>query len=136
MAADLLQLKQIEEDEILYHYTKSAGVQGILENNSFWATKSDFLNDPKECSYFMTKIKTICRELFSEFEQQDFLLESLFGAEEKKPKEKALSHRLFMLWLGERGNLSVGFLNYFDLQKGILPLLFFWGAKSRRMISS
>ena len=88
MAADLLQLKQIDKDELLYHYTKSAGVQGILENNSFWATKSNFLNDPKECSYFMTKIKTICRELFSEFEQQDFLLERFFGDEEKKPKEK------------------------------------------------
>ena len=41
----------------LYHYTKSNGINGIMQTNCFWATKSDFLNDPKEFSYIENIIK-------------------------------------------------------------------------------
>ena len=51
MANKQIKLKHVKEASTLYHYTKCNGVNGILENNCFWATKSDFLNDPKEFSY-------------------------------------------------------------------------------------
>ncbi len=35
----------------LYHYTTAEGVQGIVENREFLATKSDFLNDKLEFQY-------------------------------------------------------------------------------------
>lgn len=38
-------------DKVLYHYTKSNGINGIMNNKCFWATKNDFLNDPKEFLY-------------------------------------------------------------------------------------
>ena len=41
-------LRQCSPGTTLYHYTKSKGINGILSNNCFWATKSDFLNDPDE----------------------------------------------------------------------------------------
>ncbi len=36
----------------LYHYTTSAGLLGILENKSLWATHYSFLNDASEIKYF------------------------------------------------------------------------------------
>ena len=32
----------------IYHYTTRAGLQGILESNTLWASHSQFLNDPAE----------------------------------------------------------------------------------------
>lgn len=31
------------KDKVLYHYTKSNGINGIMNNKCFWATKNDFL---------------------------------------------------------------------------------------------
>lgn len=63
MANKQIKLKHVKEASTLYHYTKCNGVNGILENNCFWATKSDFLNDPKEFSYIEAIIRDICKEL-------------------------------------------------------------------------
>lgn len=30
------------KDKVLYHYTKSNGINGIMNNKCFWATKNDF----------------------------------------------------------------------------------------------
>lgn len=60
-----VRLKQVEGSEILYHYTKSNGVNGIIHNNSFWATKSDFLNDPNEFNHIYNIITSICDEVIS-----------------------------------------------------------------------
>ena len=32
----------------IYHYTTRAGLQGILQSNTLWASHSQFLNDPAE----------------------------------------------------------------------------------------
>ena len=63
MANKQIKLKHVKEASTLYHYTKCNGVNGILENNCFWATKSDFLNDPKEFSYIEAIIRDICKKL-------------------------------------------------------------------------
>jgi len=36
--------------ELLYHYTDSAGLQGILESRTLWATDIRYLNDETEAS--------------------------------------------------------------------------------------
>jgi len=36
---------------VLYHYTDSAGLKGILETGSLWATDADFLNDAQELQF-------------------------------------------------------------------------------------
>jgi hypothetical protein len=33
---------------ILYHYTSSSGLMGIIKNNNIWATKTTYLNDSSE----------------------------------------------------------------------------------------
>jgi hypothetical protein len=36
---------------VLYHYTNSTGLKGILETSSLWATDADFLNDAQELQF-------------------------------------------------------------------------------------
>lgn len=56
MSNKQVKLQHVADASVLYHYTKSKGVNGILHSNCFWAIKSDFLNDPKEFSYIETII--------------------------------------------------------------------------------
>lgn len=60
-----INLEKVEED-VLYHYTKSNGINGIMNNKCFWATKNDFLNDPNEFSYVNKILKTVCGEYISD----------------------------------------------------------------------
>lgn len=57
---DYIKIFPLQKGEKLYHYTNASAVQGILDSNSFWATKHDFLNDRSEFEYaykmFSTKI--------------------------------------------------------------------------------
>lgn len=50
---------------MLYHYTNAAGLLGILQNGSFWVSKSNFLNDFSEISYINTVIKIVCKDIFT-----------------------------------------------------------------------
>lgn len=45
--------------EKLYHYTTAEGVQGIVENKQFLATKSDFLNDKMEFMYALEVLEQL-----------------------------------------------------------------------------
>ena len=45
---DLVNTKNKE----LYHYTNIYGLFGIITNKSLWLTRSDFLNDSTEITYF------------------------------------------------------------------------------------
>lgn len=47
---EVIHIEQIENGYI-YHYTTLNALQGILDNNEFWITKSDFLNDKSEFQY-------------------------------------------------------------------------------------
>lgn len=41
----------ILRDGFIYHYTSAQALQGIIDNEQFWATKSNFLNDKTEFNY-------------------------------------------------------------------------------------
>jgi len=46
--------------EVLYHYTSISSFKSIIEKKELWITRSDFLNDPEELSYFANLVvKTI-----------------------------------------------------------------------------
>ena len=77
MASKQIKLKHVKEASTLYHYTKCNGVNGILENNCFWATKSDFLNDPKEFSYIEAIIRDICKELIKNEDWREMFLKDV-----------------------------------------------------------
>lgn len=47
------------KNNCVYHYTNIHSLQNILENNQFWVTESNFLNDITEIKYIATYIETI-----------------------------------------------------------------------------
>ena len=77
MANKQIKLKHVKEASTLYHYTKCNGLNGILENNCFWATKSDFLNDPKEFSYIEAIIRDVCKELIKNEDWREMFLKDV-----------------------------------------------------------
>lgn len=78
MANKQVRLKKAEKGSVLYHYTKSNGINGIINRNCFWATKSDFLNDPNEFVYIRRIIDAICKEIIkNDLWRRMFLLDVL-----------------------------------------------------------
>ena len=87
MSGRQVKLKRAENSSILYHYTKSNGINGIINHNCFWATKSDFLNDPNEFSYIQGIIEEVCRDTIkSPALKEMFLADSIYTKHEK-PRE-------------------------------------------------
>lgn len=58
---DLIRVPQCVEGNRIYHYTTVGGIKGILENNEFWVTKSDFLNDRLEFKYSLDILKEVAK---------------------------------------------------------------------------
>ena len=46
---------------LLFHYTNSSGMRGILESSRLWATNYRFLNDASEVAYGMTLFESIAQ---------------------------------------------------------------------------
>lgn len=87
MAGKQVKLQQAEKGSILYHYTKSNGVNGILSNNCFWATKSDFLNDPNEFSHIQGIVDKICQENIKKMALKEIFLQDSIYAEQEKQRD-------------------------------------------------
>ncbi|GKX28516.1 hypothetical protein SH1V18_09960 [Vallitalea longa] len=51
--------KTNENTNKIYHYTGITALKGILDNEEFWVTKSDFLNDPSETSYISKVLENL-----------------------------------------------------------------------------
>ncbi|MFV0314277.1 MAG: DUF2971 domain-containing protein [Anaerotignum sp.] len=54
-----VQIPLYESGKRLYHYTTAEGVQGIVENKQFIATKSNFLNDKLEFLYALDVLEKL-----------------------------------------------------------------------------
>lgn len=50
------------EANLVWHYTNGAGLQGILESNTLWATSSAFMNDGLENTYAATILTKAWRD--------------------------------------------------------------------------
>jgi hypothetical protein len=54
--------------EILYHYTNSAGLLGIIKSKTLWATHVRFLNDESEVRYSRKLLGTVVERFEREYE--------------------------------------------------------------------
>jgi hypothetical protein len=59
----------IDNAQYLFHYTSLSGFRGIIESNSFWVSKSNFLNDAEELYYINKIIGTSIEKLFKSIEE-------------------------------------------------------------------
>lgn len=87
MSGRQVKLEHAEKGSILYHYTKSNGINGIINHNCFWATKSDFLNDPNEFSHIRGIIDEVCLENIKNPALRDMFLKDSIYAERDKNRE-------------------------------------------------
>lgn len=53
---------QAAPPELLFHYTSSGGMRGILESSRLWATNYRFLNDASEVAYGMALFESIVQD--------------------------------------------------------------------------
>lgn len=116
MSGRQVRLQHAEKGSILYHYTKSNGINGIINHNCFWATKSDFLNDPNEFSHIRGIIEDVCRENVKNQTAVDrFLNDSIYTPQEKSREYFVLSFSKcrdsITLWseFGNKTGYNIGF---------------------------
>lgn len=116
MSGRQVKLEHAEKGSILYHYTKSNGVNGIVNHNCFWATKSDFLNDPNEFSHIYGIIEEVCRENIKDLALKDMFLEdSIYSKREKNREYFVLSFSKcrdsITMWseFGNKTGYNIGF---------------------------
>lgn len=72
-----VKLQTAAKDSTFYHYTKSNGINGIMSNNCFWATKSDFLNDPNEFFYIQEIVAGVCKDSIKDSALRRMFLEDV-----------------------------------------------------------
>ena len=119
MSGRQVKLEQAEKGSILYHYTKSNGINGIINHNCFWATKSDFLNDPTEFSYIYGIIDEVCGEHIKDTALKEmFLKDSIYAGREKSREYFVLSFSKcrdsITMWseFGNKTGYNIGFRSY------------------------
>lgn len=116
MSGRQVKLEHAEKGIILYHYTKSNGINGIINHNCFWATKSDFLNDPNEFSHIYGIIDEVCGEhIKSAALKEMFLADSIYARREKNREFFVLSFSKcrdsITMWseFGNKTGYNIGF---------------------------
>lgn len=116
MSGRQVKLEHAEKGSILYHYTKSNGINGIINYNCFWATKSDFLNDPNEFSHIQGIIEDVCREnIKNPALREQFLKDSIYAVREKNREYFVLSFSKcrdsITMWseFGNKTGYNIGF---------------------------
>ncbi len=116
MSGRQVKLAHAEKGSILYHYTKSNGINGIINHNCFWATKSDFLNDPNEFSHIQGIIDDVCQEQIKDpVLKEMFLADSIYSDQEKGREYFVLSFSKcrdsITMWseFGSKTGYNIGF---------------------------
>jgi len=67
--ATSLKATQPEPPELLFHYTNSGGLLGILNSSRLWATNFRFLNDASEVAYGVGLFESVVKERLADTEK-------------------------------------------------------------------
>lgn len=87
--------------EVLYHYTSQAGLMGIVESKSIWATKLQYLSDAAEFAYAIGLLESEVRQRESKSEGR---VRNLLQQVSERLKGIA-SINIFVCGFSEDGNL-------------------------------
>lgn len=73
--------------DIVYHYTDSAGLIGMLQNHTIWATDYKFLNDKSEVGYTWSLMHRIIESRIGSVESSDLakLYRKILDSEKSNP---------------------------------------------------
>lgn len=87
----------LEEPTELFHYTGIAGLKGILESQTLWATHYKYLNDEEEITNFKPRIKNLLLSILVQVNQDNHLSFSLEDLEKRAEYIVNLSYRTLLL---------------------------------------
>lgn len=77
----------------IYHYTTTAGLQGILEKNNFWISHAYFLNDFSEIKYTYRLIVEILKELEDKNEDNEFNMYNILKTAMEKEEMREIGSK-------------------------------------------
>jgi len=104
-------IAQMTRRSLVYHYTSAAGLLGILDSRSFWASSFRALNDTSEIEYGVTRIQRALTVFTSVKDCDAFgLLHDLVKALEND----VLARELFVLSASHNGDSLGLWRNYSD----------------------
>lgn len=129
---NLDQLYGDEPPEFLFHYTSSAGMLGILDSRSIWATEIRYLNDAKELSNFLDLVSFQASMRISEV--GGFEAEVLRDFRTWLSQRATGGHAMFVVSLTENGNLLSQWRAYAHGNSGVS--LGFSAARLKQMAMS
>ncbi|PTQ65047.1 Protein of unknown function (DUF2971) [Nitrosomonas oligotropha] len=99
---------------MLYHYTSLAGLIGVINNKSIWASHCEFLNDSNEFSHALSFAKGYSSNIFME---DDYL--AVFGWVVRDSLEKMQKHDVFVCSFSEKPDLLSQWRGYCPQGSGI-----------------
>ncbi|PNY79412.1 DUF2971 domain-containing protein [Deinococcus koreensis] len=109
----------------VFHYTTAAGLKGIVETNSLWATSANFLNDKEEIVHGIKEKNRVVDEILEQPRTDPTYKEFVASLKSDEDDESANSTYLICFtnngdqlsqWRGY-GSTSVGFCIEFDIDK-------------------
>lgn len=114
----------IFEEEIIFHYTSSTGLKGIIESDSIWASNLSFVNDSKELMLGLSMYQIVTHELYKK--SRDPIFKKIAKAFIKLLQEKSITNRYacsfttngdqLSQWLGY-GSKGLGYAIGFESKK-------------------
>lgn len=124
-------LHGFEDDRVLYHYTDSVGLKGIVESQELWSTHAGLLNDAQEIKYGASLVESVIddyeakkteKELISILRHLRMYVVNFRRGARPKKQQNGTGHQVFVTcfcknpdllsqWrgYGERGGYSLGF---------------------------
>lgn len=105
---DWILIPKCRAGEKIFHYTDLGALKGIVTEQSFWVTKSDFLNDKYEFHYAYKVIRKVCQKLIPNEENcRLFLIElkQLFETLNSIMEDEILSGWYVLSFSRERDSL-------------------------------
>ena len=95
--------------KVLYQYTNTHGLKGILDSKKWYATHSSYLNDPKEITYADEMMSEILESRLTALASDNILVrvyEEVLGKSYGKPSVlKAWDDDIYLISFSEDGNL-------------------------------
>jgi hypothetical protein len=109
------------EGGLVYHYTNSDGLLGILKTNRFWATDAAFLNDPTEGSHALDLARDFLSKRIASSAVEQKLIEGTIEGLRKSTTDLFVvsfcrDGDLLSQWLGY-GSFGAGYALGFDLAR-------------------
>lgn len=93
---------QGDRPKMIYHYTDSGGLSGILKSGRFWATGSGYLNDKTEITHAKSIIRSVIKECNGKYNS---LGDEILKGIEHEYRDEVIDNEYYIVCFCEDGDL-------------------------------